>query len=100
MSSARGPRRDYDVIVVGLGAMGSAAAYHLARRGQRVLGLEQFEPGHTRGSSHGETRIIREAYFEHPVYVPLVQRAYALWRELEEASGAALYLRTGGLMIG
>jgi sarcosine oxidase len=86
----------YDVIVVGLGAMGSATLYHLARRGHRVLGLDRFSPPHTLGSSHGQTRIIREAYFEHPVYVPMVQRAYELWAEL----GRHLYLQTGGLMIG
>jgi sarcosine oxidase len=90
----------YEHVVVGLGAMGSAAAYHLARRGRRVLGLDRFTPPHALGSSHGESRIIREAYFEHPVYVPLVQRAYALWSELEQRSGARLYMKTGGLMIG
>jgi sarcosine oxidase len=90
----------YDAIVVGLGAMGSATLYHLARRGQRVLGLEQFKPGHELGSSHGDSRIIREQYFEHPLYVPLVQRAYELWRELEEHSGHKLLTITGGLMIG
>jgi sarcosine oxidase len=77
----------FDVVICGLGAMGSAAAYHLARRGRRVLGLERFVPGHDRGSSHGQTRIIRLGYFEHPSYVPLLQRAYPLWRELE-ARGA------------
>jgi sarcosine oxidase len=90
----------YDVAVAGLGAMGSAAAFHLARRGLRVLGLDRYAPPHTQGSSHGETRIIREAYFEHPLYVPLVQRAYALWTELEELSGHTLYTPTGGLMLG
>ena len=90
----------YQSIVVGLGAMGGAAAYHLARRGHRVLGFDRFRPPHTQGSSHGETRIIREAYFEHPVYVPMVQRAYELWAELEQRIGAVLYRRTGGLMIG
>ena len=90
----------YDVVVVGLGAMGSAAAYHLARRGMRVLGLDRFSPPHTFGSSHGETRIIREAYFEHPVYVPMVQRAYELWRGLEKESGVTLLRETGGVMIG
>ncbi|HET9425374.1 MAG TPA: N-methyl-L-tryptophan oxidase [Gemmatimonadaceae bacterium] len=90
----------YDTIVVGLGAMGSATAYHLAARGQRVLGLEQFIPGHTLGSSHGDSRIIREQYFEHPSYVPLVQRAYALWRALAERSRAPLMTIHGGLMIG
>ncbi|HEU5449900.1 MAG TPA: N-methyl-L-tryptophan oxidase, partial [Acidimicrobiia bacterium] len=90
----------YDVIVVGLGGMGSAAAYHLARRGQRVLGLEQFTPAHDRGSSHGRSRVIRKAYFEDPAYVPLVRRAYELWREAEQASGTDLLLITGALMIG
>jgi sarcosine oxidase len=90
----------HDVAILGLGAMGSAAAYHLARRGAKVLGIDQFDPPHTNGSSHGETRVIREAYFEHPCYVPLVQRAYALWSELERESGEHLYLKTGGLMVG
>lgn len=90
----------YDVIVVGLGAMGGAAACHLARRGMRVLGLDRFTPPHAFGSSHGETRIIREAYFEHPVYVPMVQRAYELWRDLEKESGTTLLRETGGVMIG
>src|SRR2546428_8354289 len=91
---------DYDVIVAGLGAMGSAAAYHLGRQGKRVLGLDRFAPPHDLGSSHGQTRIIREAYFEHPLYGPLVQRAYELWAELEKKSGRKLLLQTGGLMIG
>jgi sarcosine oxidase len=90
----------YDVIIAGLGAMGSAAAYHLARRGQRVLGLDRFSPPHTMGSFHGQTRIIREAYFEHPCYVPIVQRAYVLWDELSRAANTPLFLQTGGLMIG
>jgi sarcosine oxidase len=90
----------YDVAVVGLGAMGSAAAYHLARRDVRVLGLDRFHPPHDFGSSHGRTRIIREAYFEDPSYVPLVQRAYELWAELEKESGRKLFLQTGGLMLG
>ena len=80
--------------------MGSAAAYHLAARGRRVLGLDRFHPPHTLGSSHGLTRIIREAYFEHPLYVPLVQRAYELWAELGKKSGRKLLLQTGGVMIG
>ena len=80
--------------------MGSATLYHLALRGQRVLGLEQFPAGHTLGSSHGDSRIIREQYFEHPLYVPLVQRAYALWRELEARTSRRLMTITGGLMIG
>jgi sarcosine oxidase len=90
----------FDVIVVGLGAMGSAAAYHLARRGRRVLGLDRHAPPHAFGSSHGQTRIIREAYFEHPLYVPLVQRAYEAWGELERETDRTLLLQTGGLMIG
>ena len=90
----------FDVMVVGLGAMGSAAVYHLARSGRKVLGLDRFAPPHPFGSSHGQTRIIREAYFEHPTYVPIVQRAYVLWEELERETGAALLLKTGGLMIG
>jgi sarcosine oxidase len=92
--------RAYDAIVVGLGAMGSATLYHLARRGKRILGLEQFRYGHDLGSSHGDSRIIREQYFEHPLYVPLIQRAYDRWRELEEESGLSLMTIEGGLMIG
>ena len=91
---------DHDIIIAGLGAMGGAAAYHLAARGRRVLGLDRFQPPHAFGSSHGQTRIIREAYFEHPLYVPLIQRAYELWGELEQASGRTLLQTTGGLMIG
>jgi sarcosine oxidase len=91
---------DYDVIVVGLGAMGSAAAYQLARRGQRVLGIEQFTPAHDLGSSHGGTRIVRQAYFEKPDYVPLLTRTYQLWDELSAAFGEDLFVRCGALMIG
>jgi sarcosine oxidase len=89
-----------DVIIVGLGAMGSAVAYHLSRRGERTLGLDCFATPHSFGSSHGETRAIREAYFEHPLYVPIVRRAYELWSELEQVTGRNLFLKTGGLMIG
>ncbi len=89
-----------DAIVVGLGAMGSAAAYHLARRGVRVLGLDVHAPGHMLGSSHGESRIIRMAYKEHPDYVPLLRRAYQLWADLEEESGEPLLRITGGLFLG
>ena len=85
----------YDVVVVGLGAMGSAALSALARRGARVLGIERFAPGHDKGSSHGGTRVIRLGYFEHPSYVPLLRRTYELWRELEAASGQALLHVTG-----
>src|SRR5439155_18989365 len=93
-------RASYDAIVIGLGGMGSATAYHLASRGAHVLGLEAFERGHTRGSSHGRTRIIREAYHEAPDYVLLVQHAYALWRALEAASGQTLLRITGGVNVG
>jgi len=92
--------RSFDAIVIGLGAMGSATLYHLAQLGHRALGVEQFQPGHNLGSSHGDSRIIREQYFEHPLYVPLVQRAYELWEELELRSGKRLMTITGGLMIG
>jgi sarcosine oxidase len=88
------------VIIAGLGAMGSAAAFHLAHRGIRVLGFDRFAPPHTLGSSHGKTRIIREAYFEDPAYVPIVQRAYQLWSDLEGEARTTLLLKTGGLMIG
>ena len=90
----------YDAVVVGLGAMGAATLAELARRGRRVLGLEQFALPHARGSSQGGTRIIREAYFEHPLYVPLVQRAYAAWQALEAETGTRLLVPTGGLTIG
>jgi sarcosine oxidase len=91
---------DPEVIVVGLGAMGSSAAWQLARRGRRVLGLDRFSPPHTLGSSHGRSRIIREAYFEHPCYVPLLRRAYQCWADLEQESGSRLLRQTGGLMAG
>jgi sarcosine oxidase len=88
------------ILVVGLGAMGSATALHLAQRGHRVLGFDQFTPPHSQGSSHGQTRIIRKAYWEDARYVPLLLRAYELWRKLEADSGQALLHITGGLMIG
>jgi sarcosine oxidase len=90
----------YDAVVVGLGGMGSAAAYHLAARGKRVLGLDQHPAAHDRGSSHGGSRIIRQAYHEDPNYVPLVQRAYELWRRLEHDADASLLHITGGLLLG
>jgi sarcosine oxidase len=90
----------YDAIVAGLGGMGSATAYQLAGRGKRVLGLEQFSPAHDRGSSHGRSRIIRQAYFEDPAYVPLLLRAYELWERLEVETGEELMTLAGGLMIG
>ncbi len=89
----------YDVIVLGLGVMGSAAAYHLANDGQRVLALEQFELDHRMGSSYGESRIIRYAY-DHPAYVEMSKAAFPMWRALEEASGQQLMVRTGGLDFG
>jgi len=89
-----------DVAVLGLGGMGSSAAYHLARRGKSVVGLEQFTAAHDRGSSHGQSRVIRQAYSEGPNYVPLIRRAYELWHELEQTSGVELLRLTGGLMIG
>ena len=94
-----GPER-YDAIVVGVGGMGSAALFHLARRGQRVLGLERFDIPHEYGSSHGITRIIRLAYYEHTAYVPLLRRAYELWRELEAAAGERLLHVTGAVDAG
>ena len=90
----------YDIIVIGLGGMGSAAAYHLAGRGQRVLGLERYTPPHEWGSSHGRSRIIRQAYFEDPAYVPLLLRAYELWEQLEHDSKEDILTVTGGLMMG
>ena len=90
----------YDVIVIGVGGMGSAAVYHLARAGARVLGLERFEIPHSFGSSHGLTRIIRLAYSEGSHYVPLLREAYRLWRELEDISGESILRVTGGLDIG
>ena len=90
----------YDAIVVGVGGMGSAVVYELARRGLRVLGLEQHDIPHDRGSSHGVNRIIRLAYWEHPAYVPLLRRAYELWRELETHRGERLLYITGSLDAG
>src|SRR3954470_14441684 len=90
----------FDVIIVGLGAMGSATAYHLASAGVKVLGLEQFDIPHALGSSHGQSRMIRLAYYEHPDYVPLLRRAYELWDELEAQSGQKLLFRTGGVYLG
>jgi sarcosine oxidase len=90
----------FDVIVIGVGAMGSATCYELARRGRRVLGLEQFHIAHDRGSSHGYTRLIRLAYFEHADYVPLLRRAYENWRAIEGESGEQVLFVTGGLYAG
>ncbi|MCO8270701.1 N-methyl-L-tryptophan oxidase [Actinoplanes sp. TRM 88003] len=90
----------YDVIVVGLGGMGSAAAFQLAARGQRVLGLEKYGPAHDRGASHGGSRVTRQSYFEGPEYVPLLLRAYDLFDQLATDSGRDVITLTGGLMIG
>jgi monomeric sarcosine oxidase len=92
--------RRFDVIVAGAGGMGTAAAAHLARRGVGVLALDRFPPGHGRGSSHGQTRLIRLAYFEHPDYVPLLRRARDLWRDLERETGASLLTECGLLSSG
>jgi len=91
---------DFDVAVIGLGAMGSAALFHLARRGVKAVGIEQFVPGHDKGSSHGESRAIRLGYSEHPSYVPLVRSAFENWRELERLSGEKLLTTTGILEAG
>jgi len=88
-----------DVIVVGLGAVGSAATYHLATRGTRVLGIDMFQPGHDRGSSHGEHRMIRKSSFQLDGYVPLADRAFALWHELEVEAGQDLLHRTGEIWL-
>jgi len=90
----------FDTAVLGLGAMGSAAAAALAKRGARVIAFDRHAPPHTIGSSHGRSRVIREAYYEHPLYVPLVRRAYDLWEELERETGLDLLRTTGGLMVG
>ena len=90
----------YDVIVIGVGGMGSATVYQVARRGGKVLGLEQFDIPHDLGSSHGINRIIRLAYAEHPNYVPLLRRAYELWREIESEAGERLLFITGGIDAG
>ena len=90
----------FDAIIVGLGGMGSATVCQLAARGLRVLGLDQFAPPHDQGSSHGQSRVIRQAYYEDPAYVPLLLHAYELWRELERDSGKPLLAVTGGLMLG
>lgn len=91
---------EYDVIVLGLGATGSQTLYQLAKTGQRVLGIDRYVPPHIYGSSHGQSRIIRQAYYESPVYVPLVQEAYRLWHEQERLSSRKLFVQTGGLMLG
>lgn len=90
----------YDVIVLGAGGVGSAALYELSRRGVRALGIDRYQPPHDRGSSHGQSRVIRQAYFEHPNYVPLLKESYRLWRELEAASAKSLFHEVGLLEVG
>jgi sarcosine oxidase len=92
-------QNNVDTIILGLGAMGSAAIYQLAKRGHRVLGIDQFSPPHHYGSSHGETRIIRQAIGEGEEYVPLALRSYELWREIEREAGQELLVITGGLIL-
>jgi len=90
----------YDCLVIGLGGMGSSTLYHLAKLGLNVCGLEQYEPVHRQGSSHGLFRVFRKAYFEHPDYVPLLHAAENLWRELESESGRELYHQIGVVLSG
>lgn len=90
----------YDAVVFGLGGMGSAAMYHLAKRGAKVLGIERHGIAHDRGSSHGDTRVIRKAYFEHPDYVPLLDRAYTLWEELQAECDEPLLVKSGAVLAG
>ncbi|MGY8914859.1 MAG: FAD-dependent oxidoreductase, partial [Flavobacteriales bacterium] len=85
----------YDVIVVGVGSMGAATCYSLAARGVKVLGLEQFNLVHENGSHAGQSRMVRKAYFEHPDYVPLLEKTYALWSDLEEKTGKKLFHKSG-----
>ena len=90
----------FDIIIIGAGAFGSSAAYHLSKTTKKVLVIDRYSPPHAFGSSHGQTRIIREAYFEDPIYVPMLREAYTLWDKLERESGEKLFLKTGGLMLG
>src|SRR5262245_66472740 len=90
----------FDVIVIGVGSMGSATCYHLAKRGYKVLGLEQFDISHEFGSHAGQSRIIRKAYFEHPDYVPLAERAYENWKQREQEAKQQVYFETGLLYAG
>ncbi|MEM1135436.1 MAG: N-methyl-L-tryptophan oxidase [Bacteroidota bacterium] len=93
-------RKTFDVIVIGLGAMGSATLYQLAEKGKRVLGIDQYEPPHQFGSTHGESRIIRQAYYEGKEYIPILKSAYELWRKVERDSGDQFFEITGALMMG
>lgn len=91
--------KSYDVIVLGLGAMGSAATYQLAKKGKKVLGIDQFSPPHTMGSTHGDTRVTRQAIGEGEEYVPIVLRSYEIWRELEKETGKDLLTTCGGIIM-
>ncbi|MQG12607.1 MAG: N-methyl-L-tryptophan oxidase [SAR202 cluster bacterium] len=93
-------KKIYDVIIIGLGAMGSASSYYLSKNGVNVLGLDTYEPPHKLGSSHGHTRVIREAYHEGISYVPIVKRAYDLWNELDHEIEEKLILEYGGMYLG
>ena len=90
----------WDAIVVGMGGLGTVLTHDLAQRGLQVMGIDRFAPGHDRGSSHGATRVIRQAYFEHPDYVPLLRRAYERWADLEAGRAESLYVPVGVLEIG
>jgi sarcosine oxidase len=90
----------FDILVIGLGAHGSSALYHLTGAGRRVVGIDRFTAPHVHGSSHGQSRIIREAYHENPVYVPFIREAYELWAVLEREAGRPLLITTGGLLLG
>jgi len=92
--------KTYDIMVLGLGANGSSALYQLSKTGYKVAGIDQFTPPHTKGSSHGQSRIIRQAYYESPLYVPFLKQAYHYWHQLEAETGQQLLLQTGGLMLG
>jgi sarcosine oxidase len=94
------PNETYDLVVVGLGVVGSSVLLAAARRGLKVCGIEQFELGHGNGSSHGESRIIRKAYFLHPDYVPLLERVYPMWQELEEEAQEELMVLNGLICAG
>jgi sarcosine oxidase len=85
----------FDYIVIGVGSMGSSTCYHLAKSGATVLGIEQFELAHEKGAHSGQSRIVRKAYFEHPDYIPLLERAYQNWQEIEKVSGKKMYHETG-----
>src|SRR5262245_22917102 len=92
--------KQFDAIVLGVGGIGSAALYELARRGVRAVGIDRFSPPHDRGSTHGPPRVIRQAYFEHPNYVPLLVESYRLWRELEGHVGRQLFHQIGLVEVG